>query len=101
MNEYVACVLIRNVRHRGLLRFLEGDDDRGLPPHLVNRLRNILSALGEASDTGGIVGPPGWRIHRLRGDREGTWSISISGNWRLTFGVEDGEVCDLDLEDYH
>jgi toxin HigB-1 len=50
---------------------------------------------------GGVIGPPGWRVHQLSGDREGTWSISVSGNWRITFNVEDGEVSDLDLEDYH
>ena len=92
---------IRNVRHRGLQRFLEEDDDRGLSRDLVRRLRNILSALIEASDVSSVIGPPGWRIHQLKGDREGTWSISVSGNWRLTFDIEDGEVCDLDLEDYH
>jgi proteic killer suppression protein len=94
-------VLIRNVRHGGLRRFLEDDDDRGLPRDLVRRLRNILAALDAARDVGNVIGPPGWRIHQLRGDREGTWSISVSGNWRLTFDVEDDEVFDLDLEDYH
>jgi proteic killer suppression protein len=49
----------------------------------------------------GVIGPPGWRIHQLRGDRAGTWSISVSGNWRLTFDVRQGEICNLDLEDYH
>jgi proteic killer suppression protein len=44
---------------------------------------------------------PGWRLHRLRGDRAGTWSISLSGNWRVTFRVEDGAIHDLNLEDYH
>lgn len=48
-----------------------------------------------------MIGPPGWHIHQLRGDRAGTWSVSVSGNWRLTFDIENGEVCDLDLEDYH
>ena len=49
----------------------------------------------------GVEGPPGWRIHRLSGDRAGTWSISTSGNWRITFDIEDGAITNLNLEDYH
>ena len=49
----------------------------------------------------GVTGPPGWRIHQLSGDRAGTRSISVSGNWRLTFDVRLGEICNLGLEDYH
>jgi proteic killer suppression protein len=94
-------VLIRNVRHRGLLRFLEDDDIRGLRPDLVVRLRRILDVLIDADDMSEVIGPPGWNIHQLRGDRAGTWSISVSGNWRLTFDIADGAVRNLDLEDYH
>lgn len=49
----------------------------------------------------GVAGPPGWRIHQLTGARAGTWSISVSGNWRITFDLEEGEIGNLDLEDYH
>jgi len=48
-----------------------------------------------------VHGPPGWRIHQLAGDRAGTWSISVSGNWRLTFEVVSHDIEHLDLEDYH
>lgn len=61
----------------------------------------MLTALVLAVDAESILGPPGWRIHRLVGDRAGTWSISVSGDWRITFRVEDNEIADLDLEDYH
>ena len=40
-------------------------------------------------------------MHPLTGDRKGLWSISISGNWRITFRFEDGDVYDIDLVDYH
>ena len=92
---------IRGVKHGGLRRFLENDDPRELRPDLVNRARNILTALVAAADMQGVQGPPGWRIHRLSGDREGTWSVSVSGNWRITFDLEGGDVTNLDLEDYH
>jgi len=73
----------------------------GLRRDLVGRERNILAVLISAADMDGVQGPPGWRFHRLVGDRAGTWSISVSGNWRITFDVVDGEICNLDLEDYH
>ena len=80
---------------------IEDDDARGIRPDLVNRVRRILTALQAAQDMEGLAGPPGWRIHQLSGDRAGTWSISVSGNWRITFNIEDEGVTDLNLEDYH
>lgn len=92
---------IVRVRHKGLKRLLEDDDERDIDPRLVKRVRNILAALISAADMEGVCGPPGWRIHQLRGERKGTWSIAVSGNWRITFDLEDGEIFNLNLEDYH
>jgi proteic killer suppression protein len=92
---------ILSVRHRGLKRFIEDDDPRGIRRDLVGRGRNILTALIAAEDMAGVQGPPGWRIHQLTGDRAETWSISVSGNWRITFDIEQGKIVNLDLEDYH
>lgn len=94
-------MIIGSVRHRGLLRFIRDDDSRELRSDLVPRLRRVLTALITATDMKVLHGPPGWRVHQLRGDRAGRWSISVSGNWRLTFDLRRGEICDLDLEDYH
>jgi toxin HigB-1 len=74
-------MIIRSIRHRGLLRLIEDDDGRELRSDLVRRLRNILAVLIAAGDMGGVIGPPGWRVHQLIGARAGTWSISVSGNW--------------------
>lgn len=92
---------IRSVRHRGLKRLIEDDDEREIRRDLVRRIRNVLAALISAVDMDGVLGPPGWRIHQLSGDRAGTWSISVSGNWRITFDINEREICNLDLEDYH
>ena len=92
---------IRSVRHQGLRRFIEDDDARGLRRDLVDRVRKILAVLIVAQDMTEVRGPPGWRVHQLAGDRAGTWSISVSGNWRITFEVQDDEILHLDLEDYH
>lgn len=92
---------IRSISHRGLRRLIEDDEDREIRRDLVNRARRILTALIAAQDMAGVEGPPGWRIHQLTGDRAGTWSLSVSGNWRITFTLDGGEICNLNLEDYH
>ena len=92
---------IRSVRHRGLRRFIEDNDARGIRRDLVERVRNILAVLIVAQNMSEVRGPPGWHIHQLSGDRAGTWSIAVSGNWRITFAVVDNEIEHLDLEDYH
>jgi proteic killer suppression protein len=94
-------VRILSVRHKGLRRLIENDDDRGIRPDLAKRVRRILTALLSAEGIEGLEGPPGWRIHQLTGDRAGTWSISVSGNWRITFDIDGETVTDLNLEDYH
>ena len=92
---------IRNTRSRALKRLIEDDDDRGIRRDQVGRVRRILTALQSAEDIRGVSGPPGWRIHQLTGNRAGTWSISVSGNWRVTFELDGDEIANLDLEDYH
>ena len=96
-------MIIRSVRHQGLRRLIEENQTRGLRPDLVNRIRNILTALILADNLGMFrnSAPPGWRVHRLSGDRKDTWSVSTSRNWRITFEEEDGYLDVLDLEDYH
>jgi proteic killer suppression protein len=79
----------------------ENDDDREIRRDLVKRVCRILTTLESARDIEGLTGPPGWHIHQLVGDRAGTWSISVSGNWRLTFDLVDDDVHNLNLEDYH
>ena len=98
---YSVNVEIKSIAHKGLKIFVERNDPRGLPPDKVNRVRNIVAALITASDIKEVIGPPGWRIHQLRGDRAHEWSISVSGNWRITFKIVDDKIFDLNLEDYH
>ena len=94
-------MIIRSIKHRGLRRLIEGNETRGIRPDLVDRVRKILAVLIVAENIEHVQGPPGWRLHQLSGDRRGTWSISVSGNWRITFDVERNEIANLDLEDYH
>jgi proteic killer suppression protein len=92
---------IRNVKHRGLRRLIEDNDGRGIRQDLLNRVRNVLTVLILAPSMEDVRGPPGWRVHQLTGDRRDTWSVSVSSNWRITFDLEDDEILNLDLEDYH
>lgn len=60
-----------------------------------------LAAIDAASDIGEVPQAPGWRLHQLKGDMAGRWSITITGNWRITFEFRDGDAHVLDYEDYH
>lgn len=94
---------LRSVRHRGLRRLIVADDSRAIPADMIARVRNVLTALilAETLDSFIADAPPGWRIHRLTGDRRDEWSVSVTRNWRITFTEEDGQVDQINLEDYH
>lgn len=89
--------------HKGLRRFVAENDSSGLSPAVVGKLRNILTFLQMMQETQELSDVPSWNVHRLTGGRRGTWSISVTRNWRLTFRVDEaaGEICDLNFEDYH
>ena len=89
------------IRHKGLRALAEQDRANQVPGELVARLRRILTALGEARRPGDLATRPGYRLHPLKGDMAGLWSISVSGNWRVVFRFEDSEAVDVDLVDYH
>jgi proteic killer suppression protein len=93
--------MIRSFRHKGLRRLFEDGDARGVPPELAKRLKNVLTFLNVATEPGQASPFPGWRLHALKGDLAGVWSISVSGNWRVIFRFAEGEAHDVDLTDYH
>ena len=88
------------IRHKGLLALHERDDSARLPVGLAPRLRRILFRLQEATRPRDADAPC-FRLHPLKGDRAGQWSVRVSGNWRVVFRFDDGEVVDVDLIDYH
>ena len=94
---------IANVVHRGLRRLIQNDDTAGVQPAVAPKLRRMVSFLQDMEREEELRTVPGWKAHRLTGDRRGVWSLSVTGNWRLTFriGREAGEIVDLDYEDYH
>ena len=93
--------MIGTVRHKALRRLIEEGDGRGLPPEMFNRLKRMLTTLHAADDLKFLENFAGWRLHPLKGDLSGYWSLSVSGNWRLIFKWQDGTANELDLVDYH
>ncbi|HDQ40700.1 MAG TPA: peptidase [Desulfonatronum sp.] len=92
--------MIKSFRHRGLERyFLEGSRS-GIQAKHEKRIRLILARLN-ASTSPRDMNLPGLRLHELTGNRKGTWSVSVSGNWRITFQFEGEDAIVVDYEDYH
>lgn len=93
--------MIGFVRDKALRRLVEQGDGKGLPPEMLNRLKRMLTTLHAADDLKLLETVPGWRLHALKGELSGYWSLSVSGNWRLIFKWQDGSASELDLVDYH
>lgn len=94
---------IRNVRHKGLRAFIEKGQPRGLPAQYVEKIRDILSFLLDIEEIDEVFDLKKYKPHRLTGDRAGTYSLSVTPNWRITFRHDPkaNEIFDLDYEDYH
>ncbi len=92
--------MIRRFRHRGLKRLFEDDDRRGLNAQHVDKILRVLARLDRASEPG-QMNLPGWRLHPLKGELAGFWSVTISANWRIVFRFENGDANDVDYVDYH
>jgi toxin HigB-1 len=92
--------MIQSFKHRGLKRLYERDDKSKIRPDHLRRVEDILSRL-DASRTISEMDWPGWGLHPLKGDRQGFWSVSVSGNWRIVFRFEEPDAFDVDLVDYH
>ena len=92
---------IASFRHKGLKRLYETGNRRGVRADLAGKLTVIIHAIDQARSVEQAAKYPGWKLHPLKGGRRGGWSIWVTGNYRLTFRVEDDDVHDVDLEDYH
>lgn len=92
--------MVRTFRHKGLKRLFEKDNPSGVRAEQAGRIRDVLSQLDQAARATDLD-LPGYRLHALKGDLQGFWSVTISGNWRIIFRFEDGAALDVDLVDYH
>ena len=92
--------MIRSIRHKGLRRLYEDGDPRGVLAEHADKLRDILARLDAASAVADMD-LPGFRLHPLKGGLPGFWAVTVRANWRVTFRVAEGEVWDVDYNDYH
>ena len=93
---------IESIRHKALRSFAETGRTKGLPGNLIGRLSAMLTYLVVIEGEDELKMPPNYGAHLLTGDREGTWSLTVTRNWRMTFRVNDAGAIDaVDLEDYH
>lgn len=91
---------IRGFRHKGLELFFSTGTTSKIQARHAERLRLILGRLNVATEPRDM-NLPGLRLHQLKGDRRGTWAVSVSGNWRVTFVFVGRDVEGVDYEDYH
>jgi toxin HigB-1 len=94
---------IRNIVHKGLRKFIEEDNSAGLQPSVIDKLRKIVTFLQDMEHEDELRNVTVWKAHQLAGDRKGIWSLFVTKNWRITFGINKNEIeiFDLNYEDYH
>ena len=92
--------MIRKFKHKGLKELFESGKAKGVNPQHVTRLRQIIALL-ETAETLEDMDLPGLKLHELKGQRKGTWAVNVSGNWRVTFKMQEGDAFDVNYEDYH
>ena len=92
--------MILSFRHRGLRELYNGQGHRRVDPQHVGKLLRILGVL-DSSENPLDMDIPGFRLHPLGGELRGHYSVRVSGNWRVTFRLEDGHAVDVDYLDYH
>jgi toxin HigB-1 len=95
-------MVIESVRHKALRRFIATGKPKGLDANVAGRLRKMVAYLVAIEAVDELRAPPNWGAHELTGDRAGTWALTVTRNWRMTFRVTaEGAIADLDLEDYY
>jgi proteic killer suppression protein len=92
--------VIESFQHKGLKRFYERGERRGLNPNMIPKIEEILSIFS-AAESVEEANIPGYRLHPLTGELKGFWSVRVTGNWRIVFRFEDGNALDIELVDYH
>jgi len=92
--------MIKSFKHKGLKKYFETGSTSGIQAKHQRKLRMQLAAIDTAQEIDDI-NLPGFKLHPLKGNRDGIWSITVNGNWRITFEFIDGNAYILNYEDYH
>ena len=90
---------IESIRHKALRRLATKGDRRIME---ADRLIDMLAFIDAATQVDDLSTPPNFGLHPLTGDRAGSFAMTVTKNWRMTFvKIDDQRIADLDLEDYH
>ena len=92
--------MIQSFKHKGLRQFFNAGTTKGIQPPHAQKLSDVLDLLNAAKEPRDMAFP-GSFLHPLKGKMKGYWSVRISGNWKLIFRIENGQVYDVDYIDYH
>ncbi|MBW1699125.1 MAG: type II toxin-antitoxin system RelE/ParE family toxin [Deltaproteobacteria bacterium] len=92
--------MIKSFIHKGLEKYFYTGSKRGIKPEHAKKLGKILDRLHAATELRDMH-YPGSNLHLLRGQYEGMYAVSVSGNWRIIFRFEQGHALDVDYRDYH
>ncbi|USE36785.1 type II toxin-antitoxin system RelE/ParE family toxin [Endozoicomonas sp. SCSIO W0465] len=92
--------MIISFLHKGLERFYRTGKTSGIQAQHAKKLKRILLLLNRAKQIGDLD-IPGFRLHPLKGERKGIWSVTVSGNWRVTFRFNGNDAEIINYEDYH
>ena len=92
--------MIKKFKHKGLRKLFESGVASGIQPQHAARVRRILALL-ETADTIEDMDLAGLSLHQLKGERKGTYAVKVSGNRRVPFKIIDGDILDVNYEDYH
>jgi len=92
--------MIKNFAHKGLEKFFLTGSKAGIQPRHATRIRLILGQLNQARSVQDM-NIPTLKLHQLKGDRLGTWSVTVQANWRITFRFIARDAEDVNYEDYH
>jgi proteic killer suppression protein len=92
--------VIRSFKHRGLKRLYERGDRSGIRTDLLDIVERILMVLDSATAPQALD-LPRYRLHHLKGDLKGFWSVTVRANWRIVFRFEGEDAFDVELTDYH
>lgn len=92
--------MIKSFKHKGLELFFGTNSKRLLDTRDLAKITRILDRL-DAAMVVKDVDIPGWDLHELKGKRKGVWSVAVRKNWKITFIFKNGDIYDINLEDYH
>ncbi len=93
--------MIKGFADKETEKLFRGRKSKAVPPQVRERALSKLLVLNAAADVADLRAPPGNRLEKLRGDREGQWSVRVNQQFRVCFSFEGGDAYDVEITDYH